>query len=26
VVDVAAGELDDVSKIAHKLSTFFSPA
>jgi death-on-curing protein len=26
VVDVAAGELNDVSKIAHKLSTFFSRA
>jgi death-on-curing protein len=26
VVDVAAGELNDVSKIAHKLSAFFSPA
>jgi death-on-curing protein len=26
VMDVAAGELNDVSKIAHRLSTFFSPA
>jgi hypothetical protein len=26
VMDVAADELNDVSKIAHRLSTFFSPA